>query len=54
MSEDKDQAGRGIEHAGLTAASMLAFAEQFAEGMASECHSADHASLLYGEDGLPE
>jgi hypothetical protein len=32
---------------------ILTFAEQFAEGMSRECNSADHASLLYGGDGLP-
>jgi len=53
VSEDKDPAGRGIENTGFTAARMLAFAEQFAEGMSRECNSADHASLLYGGDGLP-
>jgi len=32
---------------------MLDFAARFAQGMPDTCHSADHASLLYGEDGLP-
>ncbi|MCE5307895.1 MAG: type II toxin-antitoxin system VapB family antitoxin [Acidobacteriales bacterium] len=32
---------------------MLEFAERFAAGMPDGCRSADHSSLLYGEDGLP-
>lgn len=36
-----------------SAARMLAFAERFAAGMSREHGSADHASLLYGDDGLP-
>lgn len=36
-----------------TAARMLAFADRFATGMSHEHGSEDHASLLYGDDGLP-
>jgi len=36
-----------------TTARILAFADQFAAGMAREHESPDHASLLYGDDGLP-
>ena len=36
-----------------TAARMLAFADRFAAGMSPEHGSADHASLFYGDDGLP-
>jgi antitoxin VapB len=36
------------------AARMLAFADRFAAGMSREHGSADHATLLYGDDGLPQ
>jgi hypothetical protein len=36
-----------------TAERILEFADRFARGMPRSCGSADHASLLYGEDGLP-
>ena len=36
-----------------TAERILAFADRFASGMPRDCHSSDHGSLLYGEDGLP-
>ena len=32
---------------------VLAFAGRFAEGMDKKYTSADHAHLLYGEDGMP-
>jgi antitoxin VapB len=36
-----------------TAARMLAFADRFAAGMSRAHGSADHATFLYGDDGLP-
>lgn len=36
-----------------TAERILGFADRFARGMPPECTSADHAGLLYDEDGLP-
>ena len=36
-----------------TAERILAFADRFAAGMPREYGSADHATLLYGDDGLP-
>ena len=36
-----------------TAKRILAFAERFAPGMASESNSAAHATELYGDDGMP-
>jgi antitoxin VapB len=36
-----------------TAARILAFSERFASGMPRNCKSSDHATLLYGDDGLP-
>ena len=36
-----------------TAEKILAFADKFAPGMATGSHSADHATDLYGEDGMP-
>jgi antitoxin VapB len=35
------------------AARILAFADRFAAGMSPDHGSADHASLLYGDDGMP-
>ncbi len=32
---------------------ILAFADRFAAGMPKSCNSADYATLLYGDDGLP-
>jgi len=37
-----------------TASEILAFAERFAAGMAPGSRSEEHASGLYGEDGMPE
>ena len=42
---------RGVEG---KAARMLQMAGKFAEGMKPGCRSEDHASLLYGEDSLPQ
>lgn len=36
-----------------TSEKMLSFADRFSRGMAPGCNSADHAGLLYGDDGLP-
>lgn len=36
-----------------TADEILAFAKKFAPGMATGGSSADHAELLYGDDGMP-
>jgi antitoxin VapB len=33
---------------------ILAFADRFAKGLPPDCKSSDHASLLYGDDGLPK
>ena len=33
---------------------ILSFGDRFARGMPSGCSSADHAPLLYGDDGLPK
>ena len=36
-----------------TSARILSFAERFASGMPEQCRSEDHASMLYGDDGMP-
>jgi antitoxin VapB len=41
---------RGLK---TTAERILGFADRFSRGMPRESSSADHAGLLYGEDGLP-
>lgn len=38
---------------GTTAERILAFAQRFAAGMPPGSRSADHATELYGDDGMP-
>jgi antitoxin VapB len=50
MRLEQEQQRKGKK---TTAERMLAFADRFSRGMPAGCTSAEHASLLYGDDGLP-
>ena len=51
--EQRLEAERRKRRGGTTAERILAFAERFAPGMAPGSRSTDHATELYGDDGLP-
>jgi antitoxin VapB len=51
--EERLAAERRTRVGKTTAESILAFAERFASGMPQGSRSADHATALYGDDGMP-
>jgi hypothetical protein len=52
--EQRLEAERRKRGGSTTAEKILAFAERFASGMAPDSRSTDHATELYGNDGMPQ
>jgi len=51
--EQRLEAERRTRGGGSTAEEILAFAARFAPGMSRRSRSSDHATELYGDDGMP-